>query len=206
MTDCYPDVQEGLSTSGRECFTMGTAFLSPLRTAGGGCCTHKLDGPVPMEPEDLFGQFDESEKFAKTFLCPEMCFDEKGKKFKKKVKSERNADCRGTSPVQTADRSAEGHHPAQSGQSVWDSPVTHCLLSSEPRLLPACGVTGETFPIFAQASRQISDRFPLERVLLLFISPRLPPIMAGSGDKDIHRADSCLGKTLVMRAGGAGHL
>lgn len=61
MADCYPDVREGLPTSGRECFTMGTAFLSPLHTAGGGCCTHKQDGPVPVEAEDLFGQFDESE-------------------------------------------------------------------------------------------------------------------------------------------------
>lgn len=61
MADCYPDVGEGLSTSGRECFAMGTAFLCPRRTAGGGCCTHKQDGPVPMEVGDLFGQFDESE-------------------------------------------------------------------------------------------------------------------------------------------------
>lgn len=66
---------------------MGTAFLSPRHTAGGGCCTHKQDGPVPMEPEDLFGQFDESEKFAKNFLCPEMCFGEKGEKIKKKKRA-----------------------------------------------------------------------------------------------------------------------
>lgn len=60
MADCCPDVGEGLPTSGRECFAMGTAFLSPRHTAGGGCCTRKQDGPVPEEAEDLFGQFDES--------------------------------------------------------------------------------------------------------------------------------------------------
>lgn len=61
MANCYPDVGEGLSTSGREWFAMETAFLSPRHTAGGGCCTRKQDGPVPVEAEDLFGQLDESE-------------------------------------------------------------------------------------------------------------------------------------------------
>lgn len=61
MSDCFPDVREGLPTSGREYFTMATAFLSPRHTAGGGCCTHKQDGPVPVEAENLFGQFSESE-------------------------------------------------------------------------------------------------------------------------------------------------
>lgn len=60
--------------------------------------------------------------------------------------------------------------------------------------------------LFAQAPRQISERFPLDHVLVLFISPRFLPIMAEGGDKNLSRADSCLGKTLVMRAGGAGHL
>lgn len=57
MSDCFPDVREGLPTSGRECSTMGTAFLSPQHTS----CTHKQDGPVPVEAEDLFGQFSESD-------------------------------------------------------------------------------------------------------------------------------------------------
>lgn len=61
MADCYPDVGKGLPTSGRECFTMGTAFLSPRHTTGGGCCTRKQDGPVPVEAGDLCGQLDESE-------------------------------------------------------------------------------------------------------------------------------------------------
>ena len=60
MADCCPDVREGSPTSGREYFTMGTAFLSPRHTAGGGCCPHKQGGPVPVEA-DLFGQFSESE-------------------------------------------------------------------------------------------------------------------------------------------------
>lgn len=60
MSDCSPDVREGLPTSGRECFSMGTAFLSPGHTAGGGSGTHKQDGPVPVEA-DLFGQLSESE-------------------------------------------------------------------------------------------------------------------------------------------------
>lgn len=62
---------------------MGTAFLSLQHTAGGGCCTHKQDGPVPVEAEDLFGQFSESQNiYQHLFLCQEMCFDEKRKKFK----------------------------------------------------------------------------------------------------------------------------
>lgn len=61
MSYWSPDVREGLPTSGRVCFTMGTAFLSPRHMAGGGCCTHKQDGPVPVEAGDLFGQFSESE-------------------------------------------------------------------------------------------------------------------------------------------------
>lgn len=68
MSDCSPDVRKGLPTSGRECFTTGTAFLSPQHTAGGGCGTHKQDGPVPVEAEDLFGQFTESENIYQGLL------------------------------------------------------------------------------------------------------------------------------------------
>ena len=61
MADCCPDVGEGLPTSGRECFVVGTVFLCPQHTAKGGCCAHKQDGPVPVEAENLLGQLHESE-------------------------------------------------------------------------------------------------------------------------------------------------
>lgn len=53
---------------------MGTAFLSPQHTAGGGCCAHKQDGPVPVEAEDLFGQFSEPEKVYQDLFVSENVF------------------------------------------------------------------------------------------------------------------------------------
>lgn len=77
------------------------------------------------------------------------------------MKSERNADYRGLFPPQTVNLSAEGHHPALSRQSVWDSLVTHCLLSSDPLVLTAHGSSSKTFSIFETLCSSVQRSVPM---------------------------------------------
>lgn len=80
MSDCYPAVREGLPTSGRERFTMGTVF-------------HGTQLGAAVAPMNRMVQFLWRQKiclaswvsqrtFTNTFLCQEMRFDENRKKLK----------------------------------------------------------------------------------------------------------------------------
>lgn len=172
MSDCFPDVREGLPTSGRECSTMGTAFLSPQHTAGGGCCTHKQDGPVPVEAEDLFGQFSESQNIYQHLFCVRKCvLMKKGRSLNKlKGKKEwkmKEMEVAEAFPKQQILVLRDAIQPSQDGFCGFtDGPL---LLSSEPSLVTPRGSTVRlclSLKHLVQPLGEISEKFIFGAVLL----------------------------------------